>query len=401
MRTICLLENTIQEYAWGSLTAIAELLGQPSPAARPQAEMWMGAHPKAPSKVRLNGKSVSLIKLIEENAADIMGPAVCKKFGRRLPFLFKVLAAAKPLSIQAHPNREQARRGFQRENRVGIPLAAPERNYKDENHKPECICALTPFWALNGFRKVSEIISGLERCTNGRMAKLLDAMAGDSPAGGLRRFIKALLTMEAHPKQQLIAQVVKHARHAAEKDAVFQWVVALHREYPADIGLLAPLFLNLVRLEPGQAMFLAAGRLHAYLDGVGIELMANSDNVLRGGLTPKHVDVQELLEVLGFEETEIGILSPRKINDHEIIYTTPADEFALSVICPMKGKKFLSARERSVEILLCTEGEGLITDLEKDRSAKIAKGCAVLVPAAVTQYSLSGRVTLYKAAVPL
>jgi len=401
MPKIRVLENTIQEYAWGSFTALAELLGQPSPAPEPQAEMWMGAHPKAPSRVRVCGKSVSLIELIEENPQAILGAGVCRKFGPRLPYLFKVLAAANPLSIQAHPSREQARRGFQEENRAGVPLAAPERNYKDENHKPECICALTPFWALNGFRKISEIISILKQCTAGMTLKLLDALGEQPVKAGLKLFFKSLLTAEESLKRQLIRRVTKYAQHHAGKDPAYRWVAALHEKYPTDIGLLAPLFLNLVRLEPGQAMFLAAGQLHAYLDGVGIELMANSDNVLRGGLTSKHVDLAELLKVLVFEELEIDILAPRKVNDHEIMYPTPAEEFALSVICPMEGKIFSSARERSVEILLCTQGEGVITDLDDGRCMTIARGCALLVPAAVTQYSIAGRITLYKAAVPL
>ena len=155
MTGICLLENTIQEYAWGSYTAISDLLGNDSPANTPQAELWMGAHPKAPSKVRCNGKWISLLELIDKNSHDILGKKVAQRFKNRLPYLFKVLAAAKPLSIQAHPSLDQASEGFDRENRLGIPLDAPNRNYKDDNHKPECICALTFFWALNGFRKIS------------------------------------------------------------------------------------------------------------------------------------------------------------------------------------------------------------------------------------------------------
>ena len=156
MKTIGILKNTVQDYAWGSLTAIPELLGQPATGS-PQAELWMGAHPKAPSQVYHDGKWESLLQVIEAHPADVLGKEAAEKFGGKLPYLFKVLAAAKPLSIQAHPNSHQAKEGFARENRLGISLMASNRNYKDDNHKPECICALTRFWGMNGFRRIPEI----------------------------------------------------------------------------------------------------------------------------------------------------------------------------------------------------------------------------------------------------
>jgi mannose-6-phosphate isomerase len=157
------MKNTVQEYAWGSFTAIAELLGNGSPSKTPQAELWMGAHPKAPSMVNCDGNWISLLEFIEKNPDRILGKKVAEKFNNRLPYLFKVLAAAKPLSIQAHPSIDQAKQGFERENRQGIPLDAYNRNYKDDNHKPECICAKTRFWALNGFRKNSNIVGLMEK----------------------------------------------------------------------------------------------------------------------------------------------------------------------------------------------------------------------------------------------
>lgn len=401
MKRIGILQNTIQTYAWGSLTAIPELLNLPAPAETPQAELWMGAHPKAPSRVVCDGKSKSLAGLIEKNPQDVLGEAVINKFGRQLPYLFKVLAAAKPLSIQAHPSLAQAKRGFKDENQKKVPLSAPERNYKDENHKPECICALSPFWALNGFRKISETLFRLKICCREGMKREIETLERYTNSIGLKRFFKALMTMESNRRQQVIQAALKEAQKRLDEDPAFQWMLSLHEEYPSDIGVLAPLFLNLVFLEPGQAMFLTAGEMHAYLDGVGIELMANSDNVLRGGLTPKHVDVPELLKILNFEERELNILSPRKISDHEIIYDSQADEFVLSVICPLEGKVYTSAKERGVEILLCTEGECTLTNLGNDEKTVIQKGVSVIVPAAVDQYRIIGKATLYKAAVPL
>jgi len=309
MTGICLLENTIQEYAWGSYTAIPELLGNDSPANTPQAELWMGAHPKAPSRVKCNGKWISLLELIDSNSQDILGKKVAQRFKNRLPYLFKVLAAAKPLSIQAHPSIDQACRGFDRENRLGIPLDAPNRNYKDDNHKPECICALTSFWALNGFRKASDMISLMGKICPSGLKKDFDMFRQQPNSRGLKKFFKAMMIMDQTPQHQVISDVVKNADRLKDKNAAYQWIIDLHEEYPSDIGILSPIILNLICLEPGQAMFLPSGTLHAYLDGVGIELMANSDNVLRGGLTPKHVDVKELLNVLNFEELKNGTLT--------------------------------------------------------------------------------------------
>ena len=401
MTAICLLENTIQEYAWGSYTAIPELLGNDSPANTPQAELWMGAHPKAPSKVKCNGKWRSLLELIDKNSQDILGEKVAVKFKNRLPYLFKVLAAAKPLSIQAHPSLEQAKEGFERENRLGIPLDAPDRNYKDDNHKPECICALTSFWALNGFRKISDMIFLMEKICPPGLKKDFDLLCQQPNSRGLKEFFKALMIMDHLKQKQIIDDTVKNVDQLKDKNKAYQWVFDLNKEYPSDIGVLSPIILNLICLEPGQAMFLPAGTLHAYLDGVGIELMANSDNVLRGGLTPKHIDVKELLNVLNFEERDIDILKMDKINPCEHRYESHADEFALSVIATKTDTGYTSSDKRYVEILLCTDGNAVIVDLAGNNSVSINKGMSILIPAVVEKYSIKGNAVFYKAAVPI
>ena len=401
MTGICLLKNTIQEYAWGSYTAIPELLGNDSPANTPQAELWMGAHPKAPSKVKCNGKWQSLLELIDRNSQEILGKEVARKFEYRLPYLFKVLAAAKPLSIQAHPSTGQAREGFERENRLKIPLDAPARNYKDDNHKPECICALTPFWALNGFRKISDIIFLMDKICPPGLKKDFDLFRHQPDSRGLKEFFKTMMIMDRTTQKQIINDAVKHANQLQGKNNAYQWVIDLNEEYPLDIGVFSPILLNLICLEPGQAMFLPAGTLHAYLDGVGIELMANSDNVLRGGLTPKHVDVTELLNVLNFEERDINILNMETINSCEQRYESHAQEFALSVITVKTDMNYYSLDKKSVEILLCTDGDAVVVDLAGNNRVEIKKGVSILIPAVVKKYSIIGDAVLYKAAVPI
>jgi len=401
MDRICLLKNVIQEYAWGSYTAIPELLGHDAPAGRPQAELWMGAHPKAPSMVKWGGKWYSLLKLISENPKDILGEKVAEKFDNRLPYLFKVLAAAKPLSIQAHPSRIQAKQGFDRENRLKIPLDAYHRNYKDDNHKPECICALTDFWALNGFRKISDILSLMEKICPPGLKTPLDLLREQPDAMGLKNFFQALMTMDGKAQAEIIADAIKKVQDFADDHPAYQWMVDLHKEYPKDIGVFSPMMLNLVCLKPGEAMFLQAGELHAYLDGVGIELMANSDNVLRGGLTPKYIDVQELLNVLNFEEREINILLPGEIDACECAYETPAEEFFLSVISVTEEIGYHRADRRSVEIILCTDGRATITDLGKNENVFVERGKSIVIPAVVEKYRIQGNATFYKAVVPL
>ena len=398
---ICLLENTVQEYAWGSYTAIPELLGNDSPAKVPQAELWMGAHPKAPSIATCDGKQRSLLDIVEKHPKEILGKKVAEKFQNRLPYLLKVLAAAKPLSIQAHPSLDQAKEGFEKENRLGIPYDAFNRNYKDDNHKPECICALSNFWALNGFRKIPDMMTLLQRICPPGMEKSLDFLRQRPDSIGLKRFFQVLMTMDREPQQQIIEDAVKNARQVKHEDRAYQCMIDLNQEYPLDIGVLSPIILNLICLEPGQALFLPAGTLHGYLKGVGIELMANSDNVLRGGLTPKHIDVKELLNVLNFEERDINILRRRSINPCEDRYDSIAEEFALSVITVKTGADYCRFAKKCVEILLCTDGNAVVTDFAETKQVNIKKGMSILIPAAVKQYSIKGDAVLYKATVPI
>lgn len=401
MKHIAILKNKIQPYAWGSYTAIPDLLGTENSKGEPQAELWMGAHPKAPSLVDKGGKWMSLEELIRSNPEDVLGKAVVNKYGGRFPYLFKVLAAAHPLSIQAHPSPDQAKRGFEKENRLNIPLDAFHRNYKDDNHKPECICAMTPFWAMKGFRNIHEMLELLSIVNPIDLSIEMENFKQQPNSQGLRSFFKAVMGMDRQCQKRVVDSVAAMADNHDQDDHIFQWIVKLNNRYPGDIGVLSPILLNLVCLDPGQAMFLPAGELHAYLDGVGIELMANSDNVLRGGLTSKHIDVSELLNVLNFSEGETVPLAVAQINRCERRYETRAEEFVLSVIQVQTGITYDSQTDRGVEILLCTNGDATIYDLNNILEIALPKGRSVLVPAAVKNYRITGDATIYKAAVPI
>ncbi len=401
MTSICLLKNPIQEYAWGSFTAIPELLGAAEPPNKPQAELWMGAHPKAPSLARCNGDWTPLPELIRRRPDDILGKKAAQKFNNQLPYLFKVLAAAKPLSIQAHPDARQAAGGYAREERLGVPMDAPERSYKDPHHKPECICALTTFWALCGFRKVPDILSHMLRICPTGLEKELAALRDAPNSEGLKTFFHALMTLPPDRQKEVIKHAVMNAQTFAEDHPEYKWMVNLHFDYPADIGVFSPILFNLVCLKPGQAMFLPPGELHAYLYGAGVELMANSDNVLRGGLTPKHVDVPELLNILNFEERRIDIIAPRRPNDYESVYETPAEEFALSRIRITQTPKGYIFAPKSVEIILCVAGAATAEDIEGKRSVHMKKGASVLIPGSLKVFRLKGEGTFYRAAVPV
>jgi len=398
---ISLLKNRIQEYAWGSTRAIPDLLGQKNPEHKTLAELWMGAHPKAPSRVQHNGQWVSLQELIAKHPVDILGNRVAKNFNNRLPYLFKVLAAAKPLSIQAHPDLQQAREGFQRENAQNIPLDAPNRNYRDENHKPECICALTPFWALSRFRKTSEILSYFEKLNLRQLEGELAGLIKRPASHGLKELYTFLMTLDRKRQIKIVDQALKKAWGLKAEDPAYRWMCKLAEDYPDDIGVLSPILLNLICLEPGQAIFLGSGELHAYLEGMGIELMANSDNVLRGGLTPKHIDVPELLRVLHFKDRDMTLLKPVKSVTHERVYPSPAVEFVLSVITLSKSDSYQSPQYRSAEILICTRGTATILDCHDQSVTQLPQGASALIPSAVKRYRIKGECICYKAAVPL
>lgn len=401
MDKIFLLKNTVQPYAWGSFTAIPDLLGEPHPSDLPQAELWMGAHPKAPSRVEYGDNWEPLDKLIKKYPEKILGKSAAARFDNKLPYLFKVLAAAQPLSLQAHPSLDQAKQGFRRENAKGIPLDAPHRNYKDDNHKPECICALTPFWALNGFRKIPEILSFFELLSPSSLQSPLKRLRAHQNPEGLKHFFRGLMTLAPVLQKQITDECLAKIDRNLQEKSIYSWMVTLSAAYPANIGILSPIILNLICLQPGEAMFLPAGEMHAYLEGTGIELMANSDNVLRGGLSPKHIDLEELLNVLNFDQREIEIFRPQQQSDGEKVYPSLADEFVLSVLTLAKGITYESSINRSIELMICTGGKAVIRDITREEIISVGRGTSLVIPAAVKKYFIEGSATLYKAAVPV
>jgi len=401
MTKISPLKNPIQNYPWGSRTFIPQLMGEAAPADKPQAELWMGVHPKAPSQVMVDGEWISLPEWIQKNPEQILGKAASVRFSNNLPFLFKVLAAARPLSIQAHPDRNQAREGFARENRMQIPMDAPHRNYRDENHKPEILCALTPLWALSGFRKIDDLMALADRIAAPALKDKALLVRRSSEAEGLKAFFSHLMTMDKGAQRQLVREVVHDIGKHSTTESALEWVVRLNGEYPGDMGVLSPIFMNVVHLQPGEAIYTPSGRLHAYLEGAAIELMTNSDNVLRGGLTSKNVDVPGLLRILNFTPDDVDILRPERHRDGQSIYRTPAEEFLLSLISIGEGSVFESSRTRSAEIMICTEGKARIADLGSKETLVMSKGTALIVPADVEQYRIEGKGTIYKATVPL
>ncbi len=342
----------------------------------------MGAHPKAPSRVDGGDMERSLIDLIADDPSRLLGTATAERFGG-LPFLFKFLAAGEPLSIQAHPTKAQAEEGFARENRNGPGIAAPERNYKDDNHKPEILCALTPFWALRGFRPWEEI-QELAAEAGSPLYAALAAQAQD-----LEEFFASLMHYEK--PAALIEELVAAA--AEKEGTIYDWIGRLNRFHPGDTGVAAPLYLNLLRLEPGQALYLDAGELHAYLEGLGVELMANSDNVLRGGLTVKHVDVPELMATLSFQGAPPEILHA-EVEGREERYHTPAPEFELSAI-RLDGGEYSVDTGGRCQILACTEGS-----LTLEGGFSFKPGESFFVSADHGGYTIAGSGLVYRAAVP-
>ncbi|MFE7975040.1 mannose-6-phosphate isomerase, class I [Streptomyces shenzhenensis] len=380
------LDNTIRPYAWGSATAIPKLLGV-EPTGEPQAEMWMGAHPGAPSRTARG----TLVDVIDADPKRELGPEAVTKFGPHLPFLLKILAAGAPLSLQVHPDLAQARQGYADEERRGIPVDAPHRNYRDANHKPELICALTEFDGLCGFRdplRAADLLDGLGVDSLKPYVDLLHAHPEDA---ALREVLTAILTADRDEMAHTVAQAATACARLGGDHAPYAGIA---HHYPGDPGVIAAMLLNHVRLQPGEALFLGAGIPHAYLSGLGVEIMANSDNVLRCGLTPKHVDVPELLRIVRFEPGDPGVLRPEASPDGEEVYETPIDEFRLSRYVLPAGGTTHDLTLPTPQILLCTAGSVRTGEHE------LTPGRSVFVPAA-EKAEASGTGTLFRATVRL
>ncbi|UKA72446.1 mannose-6-phosphate isomerase, class I [Arthrobacter sp. FW306-06-A] len=338
------IENVLRDYAWGSTTAIASLLGRPE-SGGPEAELWIGAHPDSPSVAHVpeDGTRSPLDALISSDPEHYLGAESVNAFGPRLPFLAKILAAAQPLSLQVHPSLDQARAGFARENAAGLDAHAANRNYKDDNHKPEMILALTPFEALCGFRPAAETREIFEYITHAfpeetsspaLVQALIDDLAAADEGAGLRRAFERLITggQGVAEDTALVVEALLSRASLEPYQAELGTVISLNEKYPGDPGVLISLLLNRISLTPGEAVYLPAGNVHAYLHGLGVEVMASSDNVLRGGLTPKYVDVPELLNTIDFHPVAVPMLDAQKTVMDQELFRAPFKEFQLQRI---------------------------------------------------------------------
>lgn len=400
------LENVTQKYPWGSTTLIPELLGISNTPGTPFAELWMGSHSRGPSKLLLekdtggSAQKVDLNSAIQDSAVDFLGPAA-ERFPEGLPFLFKVLAAAQPLSIQAHPNRSQAREGFAREESEGIPIDAFERNYRDQNHKPEIICALTDFTAMCGFRPPAEIQQWYRRIVPELYREKIAPGTTDSrESEWLQTFFENIMNLTQETQTELIETLHSWSGKAEEEHREAKFIRTFYAHHGVNVGVQAPLFLNLVELAPGEALYQPAGVLHAYVQGMGVELMANSDNVLRGGLTKKHVDVPELLKVLSFEPRPADILHGEKSAAGQLRYPVPIDEFELQQCSVAPKTSVRRGRRTSIEIGMCTAGELRLSAENGETELDIVRGESFVVPHAAGSYRISGRGELYMATIP-
>jgi mannose-6-phosphate isomerase len=397
------LECPIQPYAWGSRTTIARLQGRATPSPGPEAELWVGAHHRAPARVAGAG---TLLDVIAADAERELGPASVAAFGPVLPFLLKILAVDAPLSLQAHPSRAQAERGHAAEEQAGVPLDAPHRCYVDSWPKPELLVALTPFTALSGLRDATRTADVLDRLGVPALAPVAERLRAGG-AAAVAETLAALLrgstvALDAADVTAIVAELGAAAKAAAARlgadgtgdpiDADAAALEPVAAAFPDDRGVLAAVLLNVVRLEPGEAVYLPAGNLHAYLDGVGVEVMANSDNVLRGGLTGKHVDVDALLAVLDPTCGEVAVVRPDRVGA-ELVYPVPAPEFRLSRIDV--GQADVTLDRRGAQLLLCVAGE--VTARAGAEALRVRAGAAAYVSATEPAVTLRGGGAVFRA----
>ncbi|WP_211215176.1 mannose-6-phosphate isomerase, class I [Nesterenkonia alba] len=380
--------NPVRDYAWGSTTAFTELFGW-APSAAPRAEIWMGAHPAAPSRVQVVSASdpelgsaagmppsIPLPELLAEHP-QLLGDA--QGYGQ-LPFLTKILAVAKPLSIQAHPTPAQAEAGYAAENDAGIPLTAPHRNYGDPHHKPEAIVAVTNFTALCGFRphqQAAEDLRDLATCLGQPHKGFVDSVTEYVARGDYRTAVEYTLTTAADQACQAADAATDLTPEGLGCADTVRRITSAFR---GDPGLFVALMLNRVDLSPAEALYLPAGNLHAYLSGVGIEVMANSDNVLRGGLTGKHIDVAELLRIVETRVLDLPYCQPRIPVEGRWLYQPPVAEFQLERLQFPAFCGVYRLNRSSASILVCTAGEAMLLG-QGEVALRLPAGESVFVPA--------------------
>jgi mannose-6-phosphate isomerase len=381
------IDGAKRDYDWGSRSAIEDMLGLPRDG-RPLAELWFGAHPEDPAPVPALGTTLDAV--IAADPAAMLGEATARRFGQ-LPFLLKVLAAERPLSIQVHPTLAQARAGFAAQDAAGVPRQAANRSYRDANHKPELLCALTAFEALCGFRTVDDLRAVLRRFALPELHPVAELVSV-----GLRAPFEHLLRL-ADPAP-LVAAVTARAGELAAIDAedgAARAVLLAAEHFPGDVGVVLSLLLNYVALQPGEAIYLGAGNVHAYLRGLGVEIMATSDNVLRCGLTSKYVDVAELLKISDFRSLE-RVRWPATSTEGWARFDVPVPDFRLSRI-ELDGRA--THRDDGPCIVLCASGRVTVAADAGGERVSLGPGHAAFVPASSPQLGLTGAGTVFVAGV--
>lgn len=380
------LQTRVQPYAWGTVDGVAAIVGS-APTGGPEAELWVGTHPAAPSVVVGDPAGRTLAQVVAEDPGRWLGPELAAAGHTALPFLLKVLAIGRPLSLQAHPSAAQAAAGFAREDAAGLALDAPERTYRDPNPKPEALVALSTTWALCGFREPLEAANLLAGLGVEAFDPLIQVLAG-SGTDGLRTVLSWLLAQEGSSRAAVAEAVARSVGRIRSEDPSDPrvWVQRLVRQFPGDPTAVAPLLLRLVRLEPGEAVHLPAGNLHAYLGGAGVEIMAASDNVLRGGLTPKHVDVDELLAILRFEPGVPPSPVAEDLGGGVTTYDAGEEAFALAVIDA--GDAVTELVPTAPSLLLATGGPVDVAGPVEGRT--LDGGDAAFVPPGSGPYAVSG-----------
>jgi mannose-6-phosphate isomerase len=357
------LHNRIREYEWGSREAIAAVQGRPVPSEAPEAELWVGAHPGNPSVVDGDG---TLDSFIASAPSELLGADAVARFGARLPYLLKLLAASKPLSIQAHPDELQAAAGFAAEEAAGVPREAAHRSYVDPHHKPEMLVAWTDFEVLCGFRRPADSARLLAALEVAELAPVVAALARSD----LRGAVSTLLTWPQEQRPGLVAGVVGAAGRLPAAQCELLGLLA--KEFPGDLGIVVGLLLNHVTLRPGEAIWMPAGNMHSYLRGTGVEILAASDNVLRGGLTPKHVNVAELLKVLVFEPLDDPIVTPVEVVPGAVTWPAPIADFRLTRVRVAAAAPVGPLTPSGPRTVLCLAGTVTVTDGES--SIELAAG---------------------------
>ena len=399
-KNIFRIEGVVQHYDWGGKSFIPNLLSETNSSNISYAEYWLGAHAKAPSMVKVQQKNIPLDIFLNQNLTENLGGYVASNFGK-LPYLFKVLDVHKMLSIQVHPTIEAAKKGYEFENKKGIPLAAKHRNYKDKNHKPEIMVALSDFWLLHGFLERTKLIKNLQE------TKELYFLLNTFLEKGYLGLYKKVMEFSQEEVNNLLGPLIKRiypkfVANKLEKSSPAYWAAKslVHKDdQNIDKGIFSIFFFNILQLSKGEAIFQDAGVPHAYLEGKNMELMANSDNVLRGGLTSKHIDVEELLKNTRFEETIPTILYGNQYQDNgEFVYQTSAKDFEITKIAPGSSGIHRSV-SNSAEILIVIEGSTTVT--ENENTLFLQKGHSILIkPNTMYTLQTNAEVEIYKARVP-